>query len=51
MLDRDWNAARNLLNRLGWGTAVSTPAEIKPLLQQPVVVEEAVSRNQEAHEL
>ena len=37
ILDRDWNAARNVLNRVGWGTAESTPAEIKPLLQQPVV--------------
>jgi putative transposase len=50
ILDRDWNAARNVLNRVGWGTAESTPAEIKPLLQQPVVVEQAGSRNQEAHE-
>jgi putative transposase len=49
-LDRDWNAARNVLSRVGWGTAESTPAEIKPLLQQPVVVEQAGSRNQEAHE-
>jgi hypothetical protein len=51
MLDLDWNAARNVLNRVGWGTAESTPAEIKPLLQQRVVVEEAGSRNQEVHEL
>jgi len=51
ILDRDWNAARNVLNRVGWGTAESTPAEIKPLLQQPVVVEQAGSRNQEAHTL
>jgi putative transposase len=51
ILDRDWNAARNVLNRVGWGTVESTPAEIKPLLQQPVVVEQAGSRNQEAHEL
>jgi putative transposase len=51
ILDRDWNAARNVLNRVGWGTAESTPAEIKPLLQQPIVVEQAGSRNQEAHEL
>jgi putative transposase len=51
MLDRDWNAARNVLNRVGWGTAESTPAEIKSLLQQPVVAEQAGSRNQEAHEL
>jgi putative transposase len=51
ILDRDWNAARNVLNRVGWGTAESTPTEIKPLLQQPIVVEQAGSRNQEAHEL
>ena len=51
IIDRDWNAAVNILNRVGWGTAESTPAEIKPLLQQPVVVEQAGSRNQEAHEL
>jgi putative transposase len=50
ILDRDWNAARNVLNRVGWGTAESTPAEIKPLLQQPVVVKQAGSKNQEAHE-
>ncbi len=50
-IDRDWNAARNVLKKVGWGTAESTPAEIKPLLQQPVVVEQAGSRNQEAHEL
>jgi len=50
-IDRDWNAARNVLKKVGWGTAESAPAEIKPLLQQPVVVEQAGSRNQEAHEL
>jgi len=33
MLDRDWNAAVNILNRVGWGTAESTPAETAPLLQ------------------
>jgi putative transposase len=33
ILDRDWNAARNVLKRVGWGTAESTPAEIQPLLQ------------------
>jgi predicted RNA-binding Zn-ribbon protein involved in translation (DUF1610 family) len=33
IIDRDWNAAVNILNRVGWGTAESTPAEIQPLLQ------------------
>jgi putative transposase len=33
ILDRDWNAALNILSRVGWGTAESTPAEIQPLLQ------------------
>lgn len=33
ILDRDWNAAVNILNRVGWDTAKSTPAEIQPLLQ------------------
>jgi putative transposase len=33
ILDRDWNAARNVLKKVGWGTAESTPAETKPLLQ------------------
>jgi putative transposase len=32
-LDRDWNAAQNVLKRVGWGTAESTPAETKPLPQ------------------
>jgi putative transposase len=50
-LDRDWNAARNVLKRVGWGTAEFTPAETGPLLQQPVVVKQAGSRKQEAHEL
>ncbi|MGA2462628.1 MAG: transposase [Candidatus Bathyarchaeia archaeon] len=50
-IDRDLNAARNILKKVGWGTAESTRAEIKPLLQQPVVVKQAGSRNQEAHEL
>lgn len=51
ILDRDWNAALNVLNRVGWGTAESTPAETRPLLTQPVVVEQAESRKQEAHGL
>jgi putative transposase len=50
-LDRDWNAALNVLNRVGWGTAEFTPAETRPLLQQPAVVEQAGARKQEAHEL
>ncbi len=33
VLDRDWNAAVNILNRVGWGTAESTPVETAPLLQ------------------
>jgi putative transposase len=33
ILDRDWNAARNVLKKVGWGTAESTPAETKPLPQ------------------
>ena len=33
VLDRDWNAAVNVLNRVGWGTAEFTPVETKPLLQ------------------
>ena len=33
ILDRDWNAAVNVLNRVGWGTAKSTPVETAPLLQ------------------
>ena len=33
IIDRDWNAARNVLKKVGWGTAESTPAEIQPLLQ------------------
>ncbi len=33
MLDRDWNAAVNILNHVGWGTAESTPVETAPLLQ------------------
>ncbi len=32
ILDRDWNAAVNVLNRVGWGTAESTPVETAPLL-------------------
>ena len=51
MLDRDWNAALNVLNRVGWGTAESTPAETKPLLRPCVVAEQAGSKNQEVHEL
>jgi len=31
MKDRDWNSAINILNRVGWGTPESTPAEIEPL--------------------
>ncbi len=31
IMDRDWNAAVNVLNRVGWGTAESTPVETKPL--------------------
>ena len=42
---------QSLLNRVDWSTTEPAPAEIKPLLQQPVVVEQAGSRNQEAHEL
>jgi len=30
-LDRDWNSAINILSRVGWGTAESTPVEIEPL--------------------
>jgi putative transposase len=37
MLDRDWNAAVNVLNRVGWGTAESTPVETAPLLQPRAV--------------
>jgi transposase len=33
VLDRDWNAAVNVLNRIDWGTAEYAPAETKPLLQ------------------
>ena len=51
MLDRDWNAAVNVLNRVGWGTAESTPGEIQPLLRPCVVAEQAGSKNQEAHDL
>ena len=51
MLDRDWNAALNILNRVGWGTAELTPGEIQPLLRPCVVVEQAGSKNQEAHDL
>ena len=32
-LDRDWNAAQNVLNRVGRGTTESTPVETKPLPQ------------------
>jgi len=51
VLDRDWNAAVNILNRVGWGTAELTPAEIQPLLRPCVVAEQAGSKNQEAHDL
>ncbi len=36
LLDRDLNAARNILDRrtVGWGTAESTPAETMPLLHE-----------------
>lgn len=44
-LDRDWNAAVNILDRIGWGTAESTPVEIKPLLQPRV---EGASRVKES---
>jgi len=37
ILDRDWNAAVNVLNRVGWGTAESTPVETAPLLQPRAV--------------
>jgi len=50
MLDRDWNAAVNILNRVGWGTAELTPGEIQPLLRPCVVAEQVGSRNQEAHD-
>jgi putative transposase len=51
MLDRDWNAAVNILNRVGGGTAEFTPVETQPLLGPCVVAEQAGSKNQEAHDL
>ncbi len=51
MLDRDWNAALNIFNRVGWGTAELTPEEIQPLLRPCVVAEQAGSKNQEAPDL
>jgi len=51
VLDRDWNAAVNILNRVGWGTAELTAGEIQPLLRPCMVAEQAGSKNQEAHDL
>jgi len=51
VVDRDWNAALNILKKVGGGTAEFTPVEIQPLLCQPVVAEQVGSRKQEAHVL